>query len=74
MVYQAVMPPGGGESKRAAGSSLPLLELLLGAADAPLSGHLALRVFGPADELVSGERRDVVPRVEGGGVGDQRIA
>ncbi len=47
---------------------------LLGAANTTLPGHLLLGVFDPADELVPGQRRDVLPRVECGGVGDQRVA
>ena len=58
----------------AARSPLPFLELLLGAADASLSGRLPLGILDPADELVAGERRDVLPCVEGGGIGDQRHA
>jgi hypothetical protein len=58
----------------AAGSTLSLLEFLLGPANAALSGHLLLGILDPADELVPGQRRDVVPGVERGGVGDQRLA
>src|SRR5258708_29385585 len=45
----------------AAGSTLAFLELLLGPANAAFSGHLLLGILDPADELVSGQRRDVLP-------------
>src|SRR3954447_15641171 len=57
----------------AAGPALPFLELLLGPADAALSRLLLLRVLDPADELVTGQRSDVVPRVERDAVGRQRV-
>lgn len=50
------------------------LQLFLGSADPALSGLLLLCILHPADELVSGERRDVVPSVERGRIGDQRLA
>jgi hypothetical protein len=58
----------------AAGPALTLLELLLGPANATFSGFLLLGVLDPANELVSGQRCDVLPGVEGGGIGDQRAA
>src|SRR3954447_23834722 len=57
----------------AAGPALPFLELLLGPANAALSRLLLLRVLDPADELVAGQRRDVVPRVERVRIGGQRV-
>ncbi len=57
----------------AAGPPLAILELLLGPANAAFSGHLLLGIFDPADELVPGQRRDVIPRVECGRVGKQRL-
>src|SRR5205814_666418 len=56
----------------AAGPALAFLQLLLGPANAALSGHLLLGIRDPADELVAGQRRDVLPRIECRGVGDQR--
>ncbi len=58
----------------AAGSTLAFLQLLLGPADAAFSGHLLLGILHPADELVSGQRRDVLPSIECRRVGDQRPA
>jgi hypothetical protein len=58
----------------AAGPTLAFLQLLLSPANAAFSGHLLLGIVDPADELVSGQRRDVVPRIECGRVGDQRLA
>ena len=57
----------------AAGPTLTFLELLLGSADAALSGHLSLGILDPANELVSGQGCDVVPSVQRLGVGDQRL-
>jgi hypothetical protein len=53
----------------AAGPALAFLELLLGPADAAFSGHLLLGIVDPADELVAGQRRDVLPGIERRGVG-----
>jgi len=58
----------------AAGPTLAFLQLLLGAANAAFSGHLLLGVLDPADELVAGQRRDVLPSIECRGVGHQRLA
>jgi len=58
----------------AAGPPLAFLQLLLGPADAAFSGYLLPGVLDPADELVSGQRRDVVPSIECRRVGNQRIA
>jgi len=58
----------------AAGPTLAFFQLLLGAADAACSGRLLLGIFDPADELVAGQRRDVLPGIECRGVGDQRLA
>src|SRR3954454_1725315 len=55
----------------AAGPALTLLQLLLGPPDATLSGGLLLRILDPADELVAGQGRDVVPGIERRGVVDQ---
>src|SRR5947209_9179662 len=46
----------------------------LGAADAAFSGHLLLGILDPADELVSGQRRDVLPTIECRRAGAQRLA
>src|SRR6266576_6955682 len=58
----------------AAGPTLAFLQLLLGPANAALSGHLLLGIFDPADELVAGQRRDVLPGIQRRGVGGQRLA
>ena len=58
----------------AARPTLAFLQLLLGPANAAFSGHLLLGVLDPADELVTGQRRDVVPGTESPGVGDQHLA
>ena len=58
----------------AAGSALAFLELLLSAANAAFPGHLLLGILDPADELVAGQRRDVLPGIEGRGIGDQCLA
>src|SRR5438552_2209552 len=58
----------------AAGPTLAFLQLLLGPADAALSGHLLLGILDPADELVAGQRRDVLPGIECRGVGGQRLS
>jgi hypothetical protein len=57
----------------AAGSTLAFLQLLLSPANAALSGQLLLGLLDPADELVAGQRRDVVPRIKSDGVGRQRL-
>ena len=51
----------------------PFLKLLLGSANAAFSGHLLLGILDPADELVAGQRRYVVPGIERPGVADQRL-
>ena len=58
----------------AAGPALALLQLLLGPADPAFSGRLLFGVLDPADELVAGQRRDVLPGIESRGVGDQGLA
>src|ERR1700722_1028895 len=58
----------------AARPTLALLELLLGSANAAFSGHLLLGILDPADELVAGQRRNVVPGIERGRIGDQSFA
>jgi hypothetical protein len=57
-----------------AGPTLAFLQLLLGPANAAFSGHLLPSIIDPADELVAGQRRDVLPGVECRGVGDQSLA
>jgi hypothetical protein len=51
--------------------ALTLLEFFLGASDPTLSGGLPLGVIDPADELVARQRRDVSPRSQRPGVGQQ---
>ncbi len=58
----------------AAGPTLAFLQLLLCPANAAFSGHLLLGILDPADELVAGQRCDVLPGIECRGVGDQRLA
>lgn len=58
----------------AAGAAQALFELLLGPANAALSGGLLLGVVDPADELVACQRGDVLPGSECCGVGDQCLA
>jgi hypothetical protein len=53
---------------------LAFLQFLLGPADAAFSGHPLLGILDPADELVPGQRRDVLPGIECRRVGDQRLA
>src|SRR5271167_4058554 len=57
----------------AARPTLALLQLLLGSADAPFSCRLLLGILDPADELVTGQRGDVFPGIEGRGVSHQRL-
>jgi hypothetical protein len=57
-----------------AGPTLAFLQLLLGPANAAFSSHLLLGILHPADELVTGQRRDVLPGNECRGVRDQRLA
>ena len=58
----------------AAGPTLAFFQLLLGPANAAFSSHLLLGILHPADELVTGQRRDVHPGNECRGVRDQRLA
>jgi len=58
----------------AAGPTLAFLKLLLGSANAAFSGHLLLGILDPADELVAGQRPDVLPGSERRRVGDQSFA
>src|SRR5207249_10243944 len=57
----------------AAGPALAFLQFLLGPPDAALSGSRLLGILDPADELVAGQGRDVLPGIECRGVGDQRL-
>jgi hypothetical protein len=58
----------------AARPTLAFLKLLLRSANATLSGHPLLGILDPADELVAGQRRYVLPGIERRRVGDQRFA
>lgn len=58
-------------ARPAAWSAFAFLEFLVGAPDATRPGDLLLGVFDPADELVSGQRRDVHPGFERRGAGDE---
>jgi hypothetical protein len=57
----------------AAGPTLALLKLLPGTANTAFSGLVLLGVLDPADELVAGQSRDVLPRIECERVGHQRL-
>jgi hypothetical protein len=57
----------------AAGSTLAVLQLLLGPADAACSCRRLLGILDPADELVAGQRCDAPPGIQCRGVGDQRL-
>ena len=57
----------------AAGPTLAFLQLLLGPANAVFSGHLLFGVLDPADELVTGQGRDVFPGTQCRRVGEQRV-
>jgi hypothetical protein len=58
----------------AAWAALTFLKLLLSPTNAALSGLLLLGILDPADELVAGQRRNVLPGIECGRVGDERLA
>src|ERR1700761_7215981 len=61
-------------ARPATGPALALFQLLLGAANATLSSHVLLGILDPADEFVARQGRDVLPRSQHLGVGDQRLA
>ena len=63
-----------GTPRPAAGPAHSLLELLTSPADAACSGRRLLGVLDPADELVAGQRRNVLPGIECRGIDDQRLA
>jgi len=58
----------------ATGSTLSFFQLLLSPANAAVSGRCLLGILDPADELVTGQGRDVLPGIECRGVGDQCLA
>ena len=60
-------------ARPATGPALAFLQLFMGPADAAFSGRRLLGIVDPADELVAGQRRDVLPGSECRGVGDQRL-
>ena len=57
----------------AAGPTLAFLQLLLGPPNAARPGGLLLGILDPADELVAGQWRDVIPSIECRRVGEQRL-
>src|ERR1700724_38502 len=57
----------------AAGPALAFLQLFLGPPNAALSSPVLLGILDPADELVAGQGRDVLPGIECRAVGDQRV-
>lgn len=56
----------------AAGPALSFLQLLPRAPNAALTGSHLLGILDPADELIAGQRRDVLPGIKRRGIGDQR--
>lgn len=62
-----------GASRPAAGAALTLFEFFLQEANAALPGAVVFGVFHPADELVAGQRGDVVPGGECCSVAAQRL-
>jgi hypothetical protein len=56
-----------------AGPTLAVLQLLLGPPNAARPGGLLLGILDPADELVAGQWRDVVPGIECRRVGEQSL-
>ena len=58
----------------AARPTLAFLKFLLGPADPAVPGYFLLGILDPTDELVPGQRCDVRPGIECGGVGEQRLA
>src|ERR1700733_11775388 len=61
-------------ARPAARPPLPFLQLFPRPPDTALARSLLLGILDPADELVAGQGRDVLPGVECRGVGDQRLA
>jgi hypothetical protein len=61
-------------TRPAAGPTLAFLELLQGSANAAFSRHLLPGILDPADELVTGQSRDVLPGSDRRRVGDQCFA
>src|SRR5688572_12620761 len=57
-----------------AGTPLALFQFLAGSADASFARLLLPCVLDPADELVAGERCDVIPGSERRRIGDARAA
>jgi hypothetical protein len=53
----------------AAGPTLALLQFLLGAADPAFARLLLLGIFDPANELIAGQRCDVIPSLKRDRVG-----
>jgi hypothetical protein len=60
-------------ARPATGPALAFFQFLLGPANATLPSHFLLGILDPADELVTGQRRDVFPRSERLRVADQRV-
>jgi hypothetical protein len=58
----------------AARPTLAFLQFFLGPTDAAFAGLLLLGILDPADELIAGQRSDVLPGIECRGVGDQRLS
>jgi hypothetical protein len=57
----------------AAGPALAFLQLLLGPADTAYAGRVPLGILDPTDELITGQRRNVLPGTERPGTGHQRV-
>jgi hypothetical protein len=56
-----------------AGTPHTLFQLLLGPANTAFSRLLLLGILDPTDELVAGQRRDVLPRIQCSVVSNQRL-
>jgi hypothetical protein len=76
MVLRGTLPAGAVAvlaPRPTARPALAFLQLLLGPSNPALSGPVLLGILDPADELVAGQWRYVLPGVECRAVGDQRL-
>jgi hypothetical protein len=55
-------------------TALTVFELFLRAPDSSLSRDVLLRIVHPADELIAGQGRDVLPRIQCRSVDQQRTS
>ena len=63
-----------GATRPAARPTLAIGQFLSSPAYAAFAGDILFRILDPTDELIPRQRSDVLPRLEGHGVGDQRVA